>query len=565
MKSKEILKKISSKYVILIIFDYIKDINFKYKLLNHSKSFQKIIDIQLNDIKSIFLINNIYKNDSEYLHIEKEKYKTNALSDNLNKFLSKNRIDKNIINNNNIIFEKIINYFITREEEILNNNNTDIFINPYSEKIIDIYSPFFEIFSKSKLFHKKFSIFLDIDYLANSKVAKDYILIFEKMNNSNIEYSSLTIYENKFDYSFDILCKIKIDLNKIKRLTINSDHKFIYTLFSQINIQNNLIYLNLSPKYRIDSDSLKDLNEFKALKFLRLDIIFEEKTFGLKLSSLEYLYLDNCKNITFAIKTYPNLKVFKSNGPIMKSNLNCLVIMPELQKLILNYLYPQKFYLKLNFYFLEKLQYFEGEIDNFLQLNSPYLKEVNLFYLKYKSRKKDREKYKNEELLNNINKMYEKLISLKKLEKIYLKLRDTDNFCEIENAKGENNYVKELSINCYQTEYYHDFNVSKLQKKFPNLSTLNIELNYSRPRFYFVDDESDKLSEDDDDDEENIYEKYKKLPSPFIIIGQDNSCNLVNISIKINDIKKKIIKLNCKAFENLINVKFILSNKVNDI
>lgn len=156
------------------------------------------------------------------------------------------------------------------------------------------------------------------------------------MNNSFIEYS-------KFNYNLDILCQLRIDINKIKRLTINTDLKFIFTLFSKISIQNKLIYLNLSPQSRIYEDSLSDLNEFKALKFLRLNIIFVKKSFALKLSSTENLCLDDCKNITFGIKTYPNLKVFKTNGPIMKSDLNSLVKMPELQKLILNYENPQKY------------------------------------------------------------------------------------------------------------------------------------------------------------------------------------------------------------------------------
>ena len=51
-----ILAKIKSIYILDILFDYIKEENFKYKLFVHSKKYQKILKINLLDYKKIILI-----------------------------------------------------------------------------------------------------------------------------------------------------------------------------------------------------------------------------------------------------------------------------------------------------------------------------------------------------------------------------------------------------------------------------------------------------------------------------------------------------------------------------
>lgn len=89
-----------------------------------------------------------------------------------------------------------------------------------------------------------------------------------------------------------------------------------------------------------------------------------------------------------------------------------------------------------------------------------------------------------------------------------------------------------------------------MQQKFPNLSTLNIELNYPKPSIFSkVDDESDESCDDDEEDFYQKYEKCKALPPLFIMIDQDIHCKLIDFSIKINIINKNNIRLNCKAFE----------------
>ena len=47
--NNKILENIKSKYVIQNVFNYIKNSNFKYKLVNHNKYFQNLLDLTLFD------------------------------------------------------------------------------------------------------------------------------------------------------------------------------------------------------------------------------------------------------------------------------------------------------------------------------------------------------------------------------------------------------------------------------------------------------------------------------------------------------------------------------------
>ena len=53
----EILSKIKSRFILDILFDYIKDKNFKYKLIVHSKYYQNHLNINLMNYKYIYLDN----------------------------------------------------------------------------------------------------------------------------------------------------------------------------------------------------------------------------------------------------------------------------------------------------------------------------------------------------------------------------------------------------------------------------------------------------------------------------------------------------------------------------
>ena len=57
MENKSLLNKINSIDNISTIFSYIKNQNFIYKFLVHSKSFQKKLDLEIVDYEKVFLEN----------------------------------------------------------------------------------------------------------------------------------------------------------------------------------------------------------------------------------------------------------------------------------------------------------------------------------------------------------------------------------------------------------------------------------------------------------------------------------------------------------------------------
>ena len=99
----------------------------------------------------------------------------------------------------------------------------------YSEKLINIDSPLFEIVSKASNIEKSYtiySIYISQKNIDEYKLKNDYIKFFDKMNKSNIKYSSIFYNfndKNKINY----LKELNIDFNKIKKLALIEDEKDI--------------------------------------------------------------------------------------------------------------------------------------------------------------------------------------------------------------------------------------------------------------------------------------------------------------------------------------------------
>ena len=84
INKNNILQKIRSKYIIIKIFDYLKE-NKLLNIINYNKKHQKLMNVKLKDYKNEFLkieleiipkkntygrfINFIYKNSAENIHI----------------------------------------------------------------------------------------------------------------------------------------------------------------------------------------------------------------------------------------------------------------------------------------------------------------------------------------------------------------------------------------------------------------------------------------------------------------------------------------------------------------
>ena len=106
------------------------------------------------------------------------------------KNLLKDALDFYIVNNfqvniqENDINKYIIEYFkkyakkLEKEENI---QQKTYYLKLY-EILLDIYSPFFDLLSKSEIFSQLFSINIPIDLIQENHLKNDYITTFDKLN-----------------------------------------------------------------------------------------------------------------------------------------------------------------------------------------------------------------------------------------------------------------------------------------------------------------------------------------------------------------------------------------------
>ena len=468
MFKKRFLEKISSKYILQTIFNYVKNPNFKMKLFMYSKSFQKRLELNLEDYKENYIKQSGINFDNYLLLGEyvNWNFNTNILKEQFKEILIRYKLDFNDIKS------CIINHF----ENLINikkgNNEKEFNIYEYDAKKIDIYSPFFDLISKNNIFEQLFSISIPMNLIKSFNLKNDYILNFDKLNKSNSQYSSLTFnYEDNND--IDYLKELKINFSQIKRLTIkkeatiNNYFYFFKTLFSFDNIENNLVYLDLKISVRalnnfyekIEPSSFENLNNFKSLKFLRLEKFKFKSTFILKLYNLNSLSLMSCENITLDEKTCLNIKNL--------TLFDCLIIkqktllkFPELENYYLISITTQeRCNLIIDFSSLKKLKRIVTDSCDFVYLENSLVEHITL----------------NPNIKNITNekeeKMLRKLLSINTLKFIDLGLGKINDE-EIIKIPGENTSVTSIHINWSNQD--SDCILYNLQKKFPNLTSLDI-------------------------------------------------------------------------------------------
>ena len=305
MSKHSVINKISSRNVLDIICSYAMEDNIEFKLFIHSKYFQKKFNL---DYKQ-FLINELDLNFDEYLICNEKKPNKQ-----LERILSIHKININQ-------FQKFCeNHYIIEFK-----NEEQIIFKEKREKLIDIYSPFFEILSKSIIFDN-FFIRIPIYEIEREKAKNNYISFFEKLNKSNSKYSA--IYFNFIeDKDINYLKEFKIKYSQIKRIIINArikDNLFLFKELFSLDI-NNLTYLKLEIKKenKIKPDSFEGINKLYLLEELNLKEFSFEENFILKLYNLKTLYLLKCQNISLDDKTCLNLKNLVSHEcSFNKSNSN---------------------------------------------------------------------------------------------------------------------------------------------------------------------------------------------------------------------------------------------------
>ena len=213
------IENISSKYILNKIFGYIKDDNnFSLKLFFYSKTFQKKYEININDYITENCIKNGLSIDNYLLynineHNEDENYyikdfDKQMLYKKLKEDSIKYKIDFEIL--------KIILYDLGVKSLKDKNTNEDVYEIKYNEKkekkLIDIYSPFFEVLSKNEMLEYFYTIRIDIETIQKYNLKNDYISAFKNLNESNIKYGAIKfIYKNKSD--LDFLTELNIKFN----------------------------------------------------------------------------------------------------------------------------------------------------------------------------------------------------------------------------------------------------------------------------------------------------------------------------------------------------------------
>ena len=243
MENEGIIYKIKSKYIMENIFNYIKDNNFQLKLFIYSKYYQNKLSIRLINYKEKY-VNKIGFNLENYLHLEQGDCQKDILKIKYDDFILDNKLDKEK-------FGEII-YEVLENKKIKEINEDDV--NIFDETLINIESPLFEIISKTKIFEKNFTIYISQKNIDENKLKNDYIKLFDKLNKSNIKYSSI-FYKFNDKNKINYLKELNIDFSKIKKLTLTEDKEeaninqnsnyFIDTLFSFNNIENNLILVKI--------------------------------------------------------------------------------------------------------------------------------------------------------------------------------------------------------------------------------------------------------------------------------------------------------------------------------
>ena len=201
MENEGIINKIKSVYIIKNIFNYVKDHNLQLKLFIYSKYFQNKLNIKY--IYKERYLNKIGFNLDDYLHIDYYEYEKDILKIKYDNFILDNKLNKEKFED--IIYDVLEN---KKEKEIYEDDT-----------LINIDSPLFEIILKTINFEKNYTIYISQENIDEYNLKKDYIVFFNKLNKSNIKYSSI-YYDFNDKTKINYLKEFNIDFNKIKKLTI---------------------------------------------------------------------------------------------------------------------------------------------------------------------------------------------------------------------------------------------------------------------------------------------------------------------------------------------------------
>ena len=426
---------------------------------------------------------------------------------------------------NNIIQKIAVSYFTDNPKRIIESSKISFFLETKYYQIediryIDIYSPFFDSLSKSEIFNDAFITIIPMNK-KKDKIKKDYISKFNELNKLNIKYTSLSI---KFSDSNDIkyLKDFHINFNIIKNLEIIIysvyDEQLLNKFLHNIEISNNLVYLSLSLYNTKISEKSLDINNFKSLEYLIFqNIIFNN--FNLKINTLKKLKIVYCKGFILSNDIYSNLNTLSLFNYWIDIPINKKISFPNVEEIALNYYSDTQnlYYDFFEYKNMNKLIKYEGDIEILLKLESPNLDEIIIEIQSF----------------DDIEKILDKINSFKYLKKVFLTLKNIDDYYyDLSKIKFENISIIEMNININS---FHCPPFYQLQNNYTNLSKLFIEIiNYGKC-------------------DEVIPEQYELIENP--------NSKVKNISFKIN--KFLCYKIYIQSYENLESIIFDISAMIN--
>ena len=447
--NNKILENINSKYIFHNIFNYIKNSNFKFKLFNHNKYFQNILDLTLFDYQEKY-----FRKYIENVKLDVLDYLTKAPSIN-NKRLEE-KLKENLTEFNyedNYDFQRyalfcIKNYLIKNEAPLF----------------IDIYSPFFDSVSNSDFFE---NVFLNIYINDNNKynLKNDYISFFNKLNKQDLKYPGISFYIENIKETINYFEMFNINLKKIKRINLLIYNNKIFEFLFSNDFKNNLLYLELNYENKfqeIEETYLEKINEFQILNELHLIGFIFKNVFILKLPNLQILYISKCNNITLSEDSTLNLKSLYFEWFIFVKQ-DFLFKFPQLEQCDFG---SEEIYGIVDLSSFIKLKTINNIFaSDFLYLESNTLEKAIILKNSISKQVYDEEK------------IIKKILSLKTLKNVTYEI---DSFPkDIQEIRDRNYNITNIHINLVGKI---DCILYDFQKLFPNLTELNLDFQSSKEK-----------------------------------------------------------------------------------
>ena len=199
------------------------------------------------------------------------------------------------------------------------------------ENYINIESPLFGIISKIKDFGTYYIIYISQKKIDEYLLKEDYKILFNKLNNSNLKYSSIYYVFNEKE-KLDYLKELNINYKNINKMFLkckgnNNNEDFnntinIFNLFQNIehlilegneniiNFLENANFKNLK-ELNLSHNNLSNIKVLEKVKFFELEKLNLSKNKILDINVLENVNLIKLKELDLSYNDISDIKIFE--------------------------------------------------------------------------------------------------------------------------------------------------------------------------------------------------------------------------------------------------------------